>query len=346
MSYTISSSRKVLAFKNDGIIYYILVEKTADSSLHPRKFHWSVVYFGEYDGAIKTIFDLAANCEGGMMKTPSGDILPEKYIRSWMLAMNKPLSVTDISGEISSKEFKKDTIFPDSLESEKQFEQDWDKLLLFLKNNYNTVYNQLTKNGEMTSVYDTSAHCYYDLPQHPKILLFIKNLQSMKNKGFWRFMHVYERTIKDAECEPCDPSLITKEASTTLSYTVPKILKIKNSENLLISEDGINYHCEGWRYQVIGNFVKDIWKINGKYVKNYRELIEGFREEIISAEEAINLDVSIDLTLINKDFWYGNKVHEIAKIYGNKFNVCKNSIIHESMNALLACKDGVIYTVA
>jgi hypothetical protein len=344
MSYSISSSRKVLAFNHhDGKIYYTLVEKTADSSLHPRTFHWSVVYFGEYDGAIKTIFSLAANCEGGMTKTPSGDILPEKYIRSWMLAMNKPLLATNISGEINSSEFKKDTIFPDDSDSENQFKQDWESLLSFLKNNYDHMYDKLTENGESTSVNNRLSY-NYDLTQHPEILIFMKSLKSMEKKGFWRFMQIYDRDVTEAWHEPV---LTRNMPSSDITLVVPYVLKLKDDENLLISNDGINYHCEGWKYQVIGKFVESLWKINGKYVKNYHELIEGYRNAIDSAKVAHSLEITIDLSLIDEKTWYGKKVHTLVENDGSKhiYNEHETGIVKEYLRQLLSCKDGITFTV-
>src|SRR5690242_21895817 len=94
MGATITCGKKAAAFEKNGIIYYILWERTYESNVHPHNPHWECTYIGPLDGTLRRIFIYASSCEGGMLAGPGKrHILPENYISAWLRKLAAPVAM-------------------------------------------------------------------------------------------------------------------------------------------------------------------------------------------------------------------------------------------------------------
>lgn len=74
---------------------YALFEKTYEANCTPHTPHWGCIAVGSCSMVLSRIFQSAAVCEGGLLRSPAGSIKPENYIASWVRAIAAPVELCD-----------------------------------------------------------------------------------------------------------------------------------------------------------------------------------------------------------------------------------------------------------
>ena len=91
MGATVTCGKQAGAFlANDGTTIYALFERTYEKNCYPHTPHWSCVATGPYDKVLHRVMLAAGSCEGGMLQSTAGAILPENYIAGWLRALRRP----------------------------------------------------------------------------------------------------------------------------------------------------------------------------------------------------------------------------------------------------------------
>lgn len=103
MGSTVSSNRKIAAFRDDGKIIYVGFESTYEKNCYPHKPNWSPVFIGDYKESIQSIFKFGSVCEGGMLQDHRGYVLPEVYIARWLRALANPIPMPNWTVEFEDK---------------------------------------------------------------------------------------------------------------------------------------------------------------------------------------------------------------------------------------------------
>ena len=104
MGATIITGKIAAAYKDaSGVIWYSLYEETYQKRDYPHIPKWECIYFGALEGAIEKIFKYGSVCEGGLLRSRSGALLPENYISSWLNELANPVQYEpgDITLQIS-----------------------------------------------------------------------------------------------------------------------------------------------------------------------------------------------------------------------------------------------------
>jgi hypothetical protein len=73
--------KKAAVFKSkQGIAIYVLYEESYSKNVIPHTPRWSCISIGPLEEAMKAIFHQAGACEGGSLRSRTGDLKPENYI--------------------------------------------------------------------------------------------------------------------------------------------------------------------------------------------------------------------------------------------------------------------------
>ena len=111
MSSTITTGRVAAAVQADnGKKLFLLFEESYSSNVHPHTPSWDCMGLGALPATMETIFDLAASCEGGMLRNRSGRLTPEGYIGSWLKQLANPLVLQRTELHLSVGDGSYDTI--------------------------------------------------------------------------------------------------------------------------------------------------------------------------------------------------------------------------------------------
>lgn len=103
MGATVSCNRRVAAFRDGEKIIYVGFESTYEKNCYPHTPHWSPVFIGGHEEAIKSIFYFGSVCEGGLLQDRDGHLLPEVYIARWLKALANPIPMPNWTVEFEDK---------------------------------------------------------------------------------------------------------------------------------------------------------------------------------------------------------------------------------------------------
>ncbi|KGC70881.1 hypothetical protein DP57_6335 [Burkholderia pseudomallei] len=97
MGATVTTGKCAAAFRSsEGELLYILFERHYEKNCYPHTPKWSAFAFGTRNEVLRRAFIGAADCCGGMLQSPRGEIKPENYIESWKQELNRPVQMPDI----------------------------------------------------------------------------------------------------------------------------------------------------------------------------------------------------------------------------------------------------------
>jgi hypothetical protein len=92
MGATILVAKRAAAFKSgDGVTTYLLFENTYEANCYPHTPHWSCRAIGTYEQVLQAVHRSMGACEGQMLRSRSGDILPENLLKAWHREMKSPV---------------------------------------------------------------------------------------------------------------------------------------------------------------------------------------------------------------------------------------------------------------
>ncbi|MBY0611552.1 MAG: hypothetical protein K2P80_05155 [Beijerinckiaceae bacterium] len=96
MSSTIICGSRAAAFRDpDGSVVYALFEQSYESNVSPRTPRWSCHHLGRIESTLTRIFDISADCEGGMVKSWGKCITAEGFIAGQLKHLANPCEMPD-----------------------------------------------------------------------------------------------------------------------------------------------------------------------------------------------------------------------------------------------------------
>ena len=236
MSTTITTGRKVGAIPTPAGPVFVLLEKTYESNETPRNPSWSCVGVGRYAEAVKCIFELASSTPGGMLASPSGQLTPQGYIRSWLRELHNPKRVELNDRELRLSE-SSHPLFTGLVGHSKH-----DSLLSTLEaHGFHEMARELREEGKAMLTAQMQASSM-------DLLIDLFNNATLNR---WRWFTDYQVTTGLAtECQ-----IRPKKASAPPRFTLPGKYKQKNSENILSKRDDGSLYEDRWEYALRGRFI-------------------------------------------------------------------------------------------
>jgi len=83
MGSTVTTKKLVLGFQTAQGLRFAAMERTYEKNVHPHTPRWGCIAIGSAEEVLRVILTYASYCEGGMLQTRSGGILPERYLSGW-----------------------------------------------------------------------------------------------------------------------------------------------------------------------------------------------------------------------------------------------------------------------
>jgi hypothetical protein len=91
MGSTVTVAKQVATYSDArGRDFFLLLEQTYEKNCYPHTPRWGAIAFGEIETVLARIFDGAKYTVGGLLQGPSGAILPESYVSSWLKELKSP----------------------------------------------------------------------------------------------------------------------------------------------------------------------------------------------------------------------------------------------------------------
>ena len=256
MGSTITVGKHAAAFRAaDGLVYYALYEKTYESNVSPKTPRWSCVHFGTLDSAIKRIFDLGSECEGGMLCGPAKrQILPENYIRAWLKLMKAPQAMLERPVTLrtgSSSAFSSETC----ARAAAVFNQAGFGFIA------DAITQRKTVSPDLYACAGPLARLWADKIVHP-----------------WRILEdgpgLNSTTAPSLGYNPC----------RARAFTVRPVEAYKADENTILMRDADgSWRIAGWAYSIVGDYVRSLAAEEQSLPGSYRTRIEAFRAALEAA---------------------------------------------------------------
>lgn len=282
MGSTVTTGKQVCAIrdKKTGTPIYLLFEETYEKNCYPHTPKWSCACIGTLEEAVRTIFDRAGVCEGGMLQTRSGHITPEGYIQPWMSLLKEPLAYPDMRAHMTLGTNWMDFLTPENLELAKVALKDKPDALALLAG------LEQAENGRYAFMLHENIGALAD------ILL-------AANKQAWG-LGIDHRNNLEIDCQLGH----NPKKAAHFDVKVPEAVRIDNDERLVKGEDG-QWRQAGWSYSVVGDYISDLWGAELNEPGSYKKRIKAFREAIdgaplISFPARVRLDSS---NMLSMDAW-------------------------------------------
>lgn len=297
MGYTVSTNRVAAAFKGqDGKTVWCLFEKTYDGRTYPHSPDWSCVAIGDIHNALRTVFGIARDCEGGMLKGNRGDITPEEYIGRWMTALRNPRSMPDCAIN---------AVLPTTYAGIYAGESGnyW---VSEERERSNVALSRLDDvgRGDLAEALLRARGVALDVPkgariQAPEPITLRLHADSVAVCAlFGEGAIAPYNGLSRANLPALDSAEFNAARCVDLAYRprpdeseqgedvkiggFPQIRRIGKNDDLLVNEDG-QWKEAGWDYAVVGRYVANLWKTEIESPGSYATRIAAFREHVKSA---------------------------------------------------------------
>ncbi|NEX60113.1 hypothetical protein [Noviherbaspirillum galbum] len=233
MGATITCGKLASGFKrSDGTVVYVLFEQTYESNCYPHTPKWSAVAIGSYQDVMHFVFHVAAVCEGGMVRTPRGDITAQTYIKGWKRALAQPVIMPDVAVRLKISDSWRGTIDREQWEAAKA---------------------RLHSTGRNDLVEELEAGREVLLSLHSDAEVIIAVYGRFGPFSPWRIVK-REDTVAEV-----DKSLVPEPVIGRVRMPSIRMLQVSAYESeMLQSVDGGPWKLAGWRYSAIGDFVRQV----------------------------------------------------------------------------------------
>jgi hypothetical protein len=230
---------------------FLLFESTYEKNVYPHTARWSCIGVGRREDALKRIFSYAASCEGGMLKTPSGDITPEGYIARWKKATENagiyrghPLGEVVMNIQDHKPWHVDNAQIPDNLDCPL------------------TDGQRCAWNGGMNVAFSL-------VQEFDKIAWLVNN----GKVSAWKVFDFYGHSDEVVNAE-----IFLDRTRDEPRLVLPKLVRLFDRDEHLFSvqEDG-TLSAEGWAYSHVGAFISGYAAVEAKHPGWYAKQIKAYR---------------------------------------------------------------------
>lgn len=259
MGSTISTKKMVAAFMDsNGQPVYAMYEQTYESNCYPREPRWSARALGSLASTMRMIFDSAAVCEGGMLKGPGGrDVLPETYIAAWLKELATPVELRDSLVTVKVGDRMMDGIPQDVWEETKAklMSLGFEAVALALDDGVEFSLSIRTDSELLCALYDGDLRI-----------------------GAWRIMDTWNVPVGSL---PRPELGYSPTKAKTHKMDSPKFLKLHEQFGQMLIHDQDNmWSCNGYGYDYVAQFVRDMWRDELVEPGSYRSRIKHYRAAV------------------------------------------------------------------
>jgi len=256
MGATVTCNKLAAAFAGADSPFYVLFEETYEKNCYPHTPHWSCVYLGDIEGALRQIFRFASSCEGGMLQTRSGNVTPEGYIAGWMKELASPMRMPDCNITLQVSESLYASVRSANVEA---------------------VCAILDDNGQAAAAKAIRAGDQATLSLHRDAIAVAGLCVAIAP---WRIIGSHTVPLYGER----DHSLgYNPKPAAGFDVARPAAFKVDNHNRLLQRVDG-SWFCAGWQHSIVGSFVANLWEAERKEPGSFRKRIRALREVLKTAE--------------------------------------------------------------
>lgn len=258
MGSTITIGKHAAALQSNGVTYFLLTEKTYESNVSPKTPHWSAVYFGPLQGALQHIFGHASSTEGGMLRGPTQRMRPENYITAWLRALRNPTLLPDDSIRLDVGE--RAVLSPASLEKAAD---------ILRANGADDIAATISPKGFTNATLSIHAQA-------------IAALLAANLTNTWRLFP--------------NPPVFSNQSAPELGYNPgpstkpdpelpnPIVYRLREyGEELIMKDDKNCLRPSGWTDSVVGEYVRQIAKLQIEHPGFYKTAIPHYRNILTKA---------------------------------------------------------------
>lgn len=262
MSSTITTGKLAAAFRrNSDRTFYVLFERVHESNVFPHDPSWQCSFIGTAQAAVRTIFNWASSCEGGMLKGRDGRIKPENYIAAWLRELANPVVMPDRDIRLYAGESWSAPLPPNN-----------ENLLGRIRGLGREDIAEIIRGGKVAEL---SLHTHVDL----LIAIYGEEAHEHLYIPPWRILKGHDRphdltrdrslgfAPKPAKCGPAH---------------VPDAIRIGEYDHVLRQSGGA-WVNEGWAYSIVGQHIRALADLELIEPGHYRKAIPCFRQAIENA---------------------------------------------------------------
>lgn len=288
MGSTVVTNRAATAFKSAaGETVWCLFEKLYDSNTRPHTPEWRCVSIGDTKATVKAVFDMASYCEGGMLRSPKGGLLPEDYIERWLKAMRNPIKMHDLQIQVGLPKDRAD------------WGQHWAEEERQTNAAAVSRLRAIGRDGEATAL-EGGETLTWSLHGDAALVCAVFSDGGLAP---WRAIGRTKVPPLDSQAFKADraPELRYRpaQASDIRSPEIPNLCRIDHQE-LLVESEG-QWNAAGWDYSILGRYVKELWQEELRTPGGYRSKIEAYREAVEGAPLVRPGTVAlVDLTVLDE----------------------------------------------
>lgn len=254
MGSTILTNKRAAAFQDgNGQTIFVLFEETYEKNVHPHKAEWGCIFIGSIEETLRSLFKRAYSCVSGMLRSRSGEILPENYLRAWLSELKKPVFIGD---QII------DLVVGDRYSSSVPSSQlDWCRSTLAGEGRQDLA-DKLGKED-----------IRLNLHAHGSLLA---KLYTGDPLGPWRIIRVVPDGPRSTQLGYAPQAVQASPPQT------PVFLKV-DAHSLLMQGPDDGWFCAGWEYHILGSYVSQLWTNELREPGSYLRLIKNYREALRAA---------------------------------------------------------------
>lgn len=292
MGATVTTGKRAAAFRTHfgNTSIYVLFEQTYEKNCHPHTPNWGCCAIGDIAAVMERIFAYASSCEGGMLQGRGGQIAPEGYIRGWLQELFAPIEFEDRTIRIERGNGSLyDTIPPEV---------------------FATVEKSLREiaRGDLLDRLSAGESVELELYRDIDVILALYGRGKLQP---WRIIRHFS-----GRSEPRCPELgYSPKPVARCTPERPDILRVDEENRLLRRADG-SWYCAGWAYSVIGDFVRDLWKVELNEPGTYAGRIRAYRDAVHNAPPLplSGVTVKVDSTATTNSY-HRRSIDDFAREY-------------------------------
>jgi hypothetical protein len=298
MGATVTTGRRVGAFASPaGKTIYVLFEETYEKNCYPHTPHWSCTGIGEIKDVIRRIFAYGSSCEGGMLQNRSGHITPEGYIRSWFEELEAPYELRDFEVALKVGTGLYSTITSGMMDR---------------------VSDVLTGIGRRDILTSLLAGETFTLgfQKDADVVLALYGLNGGEKALLspWLIVHAHHLPTRETDRDARLGYSQKVSAAGTATSTDPVVFRVGREDCFVLQTDG-SLRPAGWAYNLVGNFVEELWAEEMRVPHTFSRRIKAFRERVESAPRLSpdELRVTVDTTVPLKEAYESRNIAEFQR---------------------------------
>jgi hypothetical protein len=242
MGATVTCGKFAAAFEVDGKKTYVLFERTYEKNCYPHDPTWGPAAIGDFESVMEWVFGGAASCEGRMLQSTHGHIIPENYIAGWVRELNAPAAMPDFEVNLHVAKSESEWRAPINADNDKD---------TWCRNLQKTpVLDRLRAAGlaDLADVLDVGGSINRPLYAMADILTVV-----YPHGGIWRC--IPERVMPSLQSVR-HPELGPVPRKGPLTCADWKVWRLNKNDHLVIRGDGSTLIA--WPYSIVGQFITSV----------------------------------------------------------------------------------------